>query len=505
MSDRLPIMKKYDQIVVGSGISGLSMSLLLAMSGSKVLLIEKSPIIGGSLSRFTRRGIPFDTGFHFTGGLHEGGILSDILGLFRLKDAIEPIFLPKASQCQFVFESHGKTFEHPTGIAAVKDRFKEYFPAETRAIDQYFEKIQSVCSRTPSLNLHDNVIAPPTLEEDFISVDTVLNGLTSNELLKGLFSGYAMCYGVRPAEMSFANHSRVVQSFYESIAFVKDGGDGFVNAFRQKLEQYGVTIRCGTYITELADIQDSKVGRFVLNSGEEVCADSCVFTIHPREILKILPEKQYSKAFANRIAAFEPSIGLFSAFATFKSGCDDPNEDTSVLSIFPDADVNKLLDPNYKGLPALVMVKSPNCGINSKDKGICIVEPSFPDQVADWFDSKRGNRPQGYLDYKNGRVEAIKEHLFRVAPEYRDKLDFLDAGSMLTFKDYLCSPDGSAYGIKQKMGQFNLVGKLPLHNLFAAGQSALQPGIIGAMMSSLIVGRAIIGKEQYGKLLDGSL
>ena len=55
------------------------------------------------------------------------------------------------------------------------------------------------------------------------------------------------------------------------------------------------------------------------------------------------------------------------------------------------------------------------------------------------------------------------------------------------------------------MGQFNLIGKLPLHNLFAAGQSALLPGVIGAMMSSLIVGRAVMGKEQYGKLLNQAL
>jgi hypothetical protein len=55
------------------------------------------------------------------------------------------------------------------------------------------------------------------------------------------------------------------------------------------------------------------------------------------------------------------------------------------------------------------------------------------------------------------------------------------------------------------LGQFNLIGKLPLHNLFAAGQSALLPGVIGAMMSSLIVGRAILGTEHFGKLLDESL
>jgi phytoene dehydrogenase-like protein len=498
-------MKKYDHIVVGSGISGLTMSLLLSMSGNKVLLLEKSPIIGGSLSRFTKRGIPFDTGFHFTGGFHEGGILSDILTLLGMKDSIEPIFLPDSAQNQFIFESHGKSFEHPSGIETIKKTFKGYFPAETQAIDRYFEKVQSVCARTPSLNLRENIIGPPNLEEDYITLDTVLKELTSNELLRGLFSGYAMCYGVRPDEISFANHSRMVLSFYESIAFVKDGGDAFVRAFREKLGQYDVDIRCSTYITELADVSDSKVGRFVLNSGEEVVADACVFTIHPKEILELLPEKSYSKAFANRISSFESSLGLFSAFATFKSGYADPNPDASILSIFPDADVNNLLDPTYKGMPALVVVKSPNQSNGSQEKGVCIVEPSFVEHVSQWTDSKRGSRPEAYLEYKHARVEAIKEHLFSAIPEFRESLDFLDAGSMLTFKDYLCSPDGSAYGIKQKMGQFNLIGKLPLHNLFAAGQSSLLPGIIGAMMSSLIVGRAIVGKEHFGKLLDGSL
>lgn len=498
-------MKKYDHIVVGSGISGLTMSLLLSMSGYKVLLIEKSPIIGGSLSRFTRRGIHFDTGFHFTGGLYEGGILSDMLTILGLKESIEPIFLTDSSQNRFVFESLGKSFDHPNGLETIKKTFRGYFPSEIPAIDRYFEMVQSVCARTPSLNLRENVIAPPNLEEDYVSLDTVLKNLTGNELLRGLFSAYAMCYGVRPDEISFANHSRMALNFYEGIAFVKDGGDAFVRAFEKKFDPYGVDIRCNTYITELADIHDSKVGRFVLNTGEEVAADTCVFTIHPKDILGLLPEKHISKAFAQRISSFEPSLGLFSVFATLKPGCGDPYPNASILSLFPDANVNNLLDPACKGAPALVMVKSPNPGGGSTENGICIVESSSPEQVSGWTDSRRGSRPEEYLQYKHSRVEAIKERLFNVFPDFRDSLEILDAASMLTFKDYLCSPDGSAYGIKQKMGQFNLIGKLPLHNLYAAGQSSLLPGIVGAMMSSLIVGRAIVGKEKYGKLLDGSI
>lgn len=495
-------MKKYDDIVVGSGISGLTMTLLLAMNGHRVLLLEKGPHVGGSLSRFSKRGLFFDTGFHFTGGLHEKGILSDILSFLGIRESIEPIFLSEVSRNQFFIETEGKRFELPSGVENIRLQLKGYFPGDAYAIDRYFEKVLSVCSRTPSLNIYENEIAHPNLDEDFVSLDAVLKDLTSNAVLRGLLSGYAMCYGVKPRDISFANHSRMVLNFYESIARVKDGGDAFIKAFQAKFKGYDVDIRCGSTIAELADIQGSKVGRFVLNTGEEVSADSCVFTIHPKEILNLLPKNHFSKAFASRVTSFESSAGFFSVFATLKPGSRDPNPEASIISLFPDADVNNLLDPAYKGMPALVIMKLPDSAEGSGENGICILEPSFFEQVSAWTDSRRGKRPQAYLEYKQARVEAIKDHIFRVIPDYRQSLDIIDAGSMLTFKEYLNSPDGSAYGVKQKMGQFNLIGRLPLHNLYAAGQSSLLPGIIGAMMSSLIVGRAVLGKEQYGRLLS---
>jgi len=199
------------------------------------------------------------------------------------------------------------------------------------------------------------------------------------------------------------------------------------------------------------------------------------------------------------------SVGFFSLFATQRAGSRDPNPEAAIVSLFPDADINNLLDPAYTATPALVIIKSPDGPDGSTRNGICILEPSFTGQVAAWTSSRRGQRPREYDEYKQARVEAIKDHIFSVCPGYRESLEVVDAGSMLTYKDYLNSPDGSAYGIKQKMGQFNLIGKLPLHNLYAAGQSALLPGIIGGMMSSLIVGRTVLGKDAYGRLLSRSL
>jgi phytoene dehydrogenase-like protein len=81
----------------------------------------------------------------------------------------------------------------------------------------------------------------------------------------------------------------------------------------------------------------------------------------------------------------------------------------------------------------------------------------------------------------------------------------LDAASVLTFRDYLSSPEGNAYGIKQKVGQFNLFGKLPLSNIYAAGQSSILPGLVGAMLSSFIIARILVGKEEYTKFIEKRL
>ena len=99
----------------------------------------------------------------------------------------------------------------------------------------------------------------------------------------------------------------------------------------------------------------------------------------------------------------------------------------------------------------------------------------------------------------------MKQRLFSLYPAFENTYRILDSASVLTFRDYLHSPTGSAYGIKQKLGQLNLFGQLPLRNVYAAGQSAVLPGLLGAMLSSFVVSRAIVGKNSYHKFVEKRL
>lgn len=502
-------MKRYDELVVGSGISGMTLALLLGLSGRSVLLLEKSPRIGGSMARFFRNKIPFDTGFHFTGGFHRNGILHDMLSVLGIQDLIRPVYLKGEGDNRFIIEAEGAGYDLPMGYEATIAKLKEYFPSNASAIDRYFEMVKSVCLRTAGMDLRRISLSPGLLDEDYLSLDQVLNGLTDNRSLKGLLAGYSMCYGVKPAEISFANHSRVAYGLHESVARVEDGGDAFIRAFRKRCEDLDVEIRCGSHIAECADVRDGVVGRFVLNTGEEISCDHCVFTIHPQEILRILPRKHLTKALVERVGRFEPSVGIFSVYAVVERRGPEENGKAgfgpSILSLFPISDINRLIDPSHAGDQALVIMRSLEKVAGRAYPVVNACEVCFVEHLEAWKNSKLGDRPPAYLEYKERRVERIKERIVSVYPEYRHALKVMDASSPLTLRDYLNSPDGSAYGVKQKLGQFNLFGKLRVRNTYAAGQSSLLPGLVGAMMSSFIVARSIVGKERYSRFLNERL
>ncbi len=502
-------MKRYDDIVVGSGISGMTLALLLGMTGHSVLLLEKSSRIGGSMSRFYRDGIPFDTGFHFTGGFHRDGVLWDMLRVLEIHELIRPIYVTEAGGNRFVVEEDGASFDLLTGYQAAIGRMKEYFPEEAAALDQYFEMVRSVCLRTVSMDLRRSPSSLGFLDEDYVSLDQVLDRLTENRLLKGVLGAFSMCYGVKPAEISFANHSRVSYGLYQSVAQVEGGGEAFIRAFRKRSADLGIEIMPATQIGECLDVRDRRVGRFVLNSGQEVSCDRCIFTVHPREIVKILPRNHLSKAFVARVNAFESSVGIFSVYGIVEDG--EPRESVdagfgpSILSLFPTSDINRLIDPGHTGDQALVIVRSLEKAAGRAHAVLSACEVSFVEHFEAWKDSRVGERPAAYVEYKQERVERIRDRIVAAYPEYRSSYRVVDAASPLTFRDYLNSPDGAAYGIKQKVGQFNVLGSLPLRGMYAAGQSSLLPGVVGAMMSSFIVGRKILGDERYASLLKERL
>lgn len=75
--------KTYDVAVIGSGVSGLTAALYLALGGKKVVVLEKAEKLGGRAMTVEKKGIQFNLGGH---ALYRGG---EAMSIFR-ELGIEP-------------------------------------------------------------------------------------------------------------------------------------------------------------------------------------------------------------------------------------------------------------------------------------------------------------------------------------------------------------------------------------------------------------------------------
>src|SRR6266403_3598136 len=59
--------ERYDAIVIGSGVGGLTVGVCLAKSGKKVLVLERHYVPGGFSHSFKRKNFEWDIGVHYVG------------------------------------------------------------------------------------------------------------------------------------------------------------------------------------------------------------------------------------------------------------------------------------------------------------------------------------------------------------------------------------------------------------------------------------------------------
>jgi len=484
--------EKYDNVIIGAGAGGLAMALFLAQTGGKTLIIEKAASPGGALGSFYHKGYRLDAGFHFAGALQDGGIFDDILQMFGIRDKINPIFLDKDAANKFHFTKSGKTVNFPYGLKRLRQSLKNQFKEEAGAIDRYFSDINSIIQRTPTLKLETLHLTPEIIPEDSITFLSYLESLTDNQLLRETLNALVMCHGSAPSEISLADNARLCQGFYESICTLEDGGNSLVQAFLDKLKKCNVDIICSDEIAELADIKDKKVGRLILKSGREIEPGITVFTINPKSVVDILPKSSFPPAFFKRVENFDSTPGFFTVFASLSDSV-IPEDIESITSLYPIDDIDTLSLPGWNKPGALAIMHSKSGSENI----ITAFEPIYWNRVSQWSNSKIGSRPAEYYTWKKAKTEEILNRISDCFPSYNGQLNHITSATPLTYRDYLNHHNGSAYGIKQKINQFNLIGQLRLRNIFIAGQSAILPGVLGTIMASILVAKNIIGVDKF--------
>ena len=481
-------------VVIGGGISGATAALLLAKHGRRVTLVEKAGHLCPTLRGFTRKGVFFDTGLHYSGELGANEILDTYLGYLGMGS------LPKVALNPAGFDvirfSDGRCIALPAGLDALSAALHAAFPKDSHVIKKYLDTVCQIFASSSFLNFSVAGAQEKALDPLWMqTLEAFLSCQTSDEDLKTVLSIHCLLHGVSPQEVSLLHHARVSASYYRSAHTFAGGGKTLADAFATRLEEEGVSLKLGHAVDRILFTPAKTIAGVMLKNGERVDADSVVYTAHPYYLPDMVPEDALRAVFKKRLKQLRETISAYILFGAtnhlpehlhrrnlFLCQAKTPLGQAFARNKPPDH------GPFYVTSSHFVPDHSPS------NVGVEVFVPGWLGDMGA-LATEGHKRTEGYRTFKRQTLIKVRESLLKTCPEL-ECVAFFDGATPLTLRDYLSTPYGGLYGVAHTADQFNPLPVTRIPELFLAGQAVVAPGLLGAVVSAFLACSFILGLEK---------
>jgi len=132
---------RFDTIVIGTGIAGMTVGAALGKVGQRVLLLEQHFAPGGMTQTFSRHGYRWDAGVHCLGEQGDKDVAGKLVR-WLTDGALQMRRLPETYE-RFHFPG-GYEFTYAANAEHFRDQLVAAFPHEAPGIRRYFRLIPQV-------------------------------------------------------------------------------------------------------------------------------------------------------------------------------------------------------------------------------------------------------------------------------------------------------------------------------------------------------------------------
>lgn len=517
------LQTKFDAIVIGSGIGGLTAAALLAKTGKKVLILERHYVIGGYTHTFKRKDYEWDVGLHYVGDVHIEGTMLNKAFRYLSNENLKWTPLDDVYD-KAVFGD--KVYEFVRGREKMRAKLKEYFPAEKdgKSIDEYFKILDKVANIGIGY-WAEKVIPPflakllgPLLRRKVLKYSdqttlSALQAITDNEKLIGVLTAQYGDYGLLPSESSFFMHAILANHYMEGAGYPVGGAGSIAKTIVPVIEEKGGVALFSAEVKEII-VKNNKAIGVEMADGQKIYAKLIISDAGVvNTFSKLLPEETIKKHHLDQeLKNLEPSVAHMDLYIGINDSCENLKLPKCNYWVFPEEYKHEKSREKYKDISDQVPVvyisfpsaKDPEWQKKHPNKSTVEVITGVPyEWFSKWENTAWKQRPEEYEKMKKYVADQFFEKLYQVEPQLKGKVDFFEVSSPLSTKKFTNHPKGEIYGVShtpKRFRQLFLKPHTPVKNLFLTGQDVSIASIAGAMLGGVLCVSAILKKDVMGHI-----
>lgn len=511
-------MQKFDVVVIGSGLGGLTCGAVLSKSGKKVLVLEQHNLIGGCATCFPRKGMKVDAGLHeLDFGTKNRDMKHHIFDVIGLWDKVQFVPLPTA----WTIQSQSEKFVIPHGNT--KETLKKMFPHEASGIDKYFKKIDfqaKIAKRFPfDMGFFEFFIAPITtvifLTYNILrnkTVGEVLDECIQDSKLKRILNINVVYYHHDPYKFIWSYHAIPQKNYYTQGMYVKGGSQALSDGIASVITENGGEVRAKAEATRILLDGNKAVGVEYLdkktNDKIKIYADKIVANCDPAIVYKdLLPQDRSYEKDLKLTRNFKTNTSLISIYMIFNKNLSEvyPDMDYSTFIVddknlnkdFKDSDYSKL---DYKDMDfVFVNYSKVDSGLSDRDDRFLGVITTFA-RYEDWDLEKE--------EYKAKKEEVkafFEKKLEETFPGIMEYCIHSELATPKTIQRYIKTRKGTPYGYDQDqegfIGRERFDSKSVKNLYFSSAFGFPGGGFTGAIMAGYRVAKKILNPWNFAKKL----
>lgn len=503
--------RKYDVVIVGSGLGGLVSAIILAKEGYSVCVLEKNNQFGGNLQTFVRDKTIFDTGVHYIGGLDEG---QNLYNYFKYIGIIDDLKLKKMDEDAYdiiSFDDDEQEYPHAQGYDNFVKQLKKYFPDEEEALKEYCKKLVDTCDSFPLYNLKNSEVKydPAVLSEN---AKEYIDSITQNEKLRAVLAGSNFLYAGIEDKSPLYVHALSVNSYMQSSWRCINGGSQITKQLIKQLKKYGGETYKYREVSGFGFEEDKLVSAKIKN-GEEVFGDIFISNIEPKTTLDLVGKKRFRKSFYNRVQGLENVGSAFSLYLVFK-----PNTfkylNHNYYHFKDSTRVWKTMHATQETWPEGYMA-SMNVSAKQNEWAESMTLITFMDfnEVKQWEQThnttaEEMDRGEAYKYFKEQKTEQFLAEVEKKFPGIKDCIQSVHASTPLSYRDYIGGQNGNLYGyVKDSNNPMKtfISAKTKIDNLYLTGQSINMHGVLGVTIGAVVTCTEILGKDYLVNKINSEL